>query len=303
MKTKGIRTTGRESKKRSRGKATPTRPLPRHEELTIWLRDQIESRCYAEGDRLPSEKELQERFRVSRITVRRALQTLEADGLISRRQGVGSFAASSRLRQGLVRLTDFAEDMANAGVEPSSRLLFQGPEQASAKIASCLRLKEGASCLRLDRLRLGNGQPIALDQTWLPSEYGKMLEGRDLTRETIYRILGAVHGIPILRGHYRIEAVEAEPEVAKALGVGQRRPLLRISRLSYTSGDQPIYFQRRYYRPDRVVYEVELERASRHEGGTVPAGMPLRSFAPVFCQVRDKTNGKGRAKEALGSGE
>ncbi|MDD2676736.1 MAG: GntR family transcriptional regulator [Methylacidiphilaceae bacterium] len=300
MKTKRSRATGSKSKKRNRRSANAKPPLPRHEELTLWLRDQIESSCYAEGDRLPSEKELQERFRVSRITVRRALQTLEGDGLIFRRQGVGSFATNARLRQGLVRLTDFSEDMTNAGVEPSSLLLFQGPEKASAKIASCLRLKEGESCLRLDRVRLGNGQPIALDQTWLPSEYGKMLEGRDLTRETIYRILGAGHGIPILRGHYRIEAVEAEPEVAKALGVGQRRALLLISRLSYTSEDRPIYFQKRYYRPDRVVYEVELERASRHEGGTMPAGMPLRSFAPVFSATRDKQNGKGREKEVEG---
>ncbi|WP_018289960.1 GntR family transcriptional regulator [Verrucomicrobium sp. 3C] len=298
MKGKRTHAAGEESRKRSRGEETPARPLPRHEELTIWLRDQIESRCYSQGDRLPSEKELQERFLVSRITVRRALQTLEADGLIFRRQGVGSFVADSRLRQGLVRLTDFSEDMASAGVEPSSRILFQGPEKASAKLASCLRLKEGAPCVRLDRLRLGDGQPIALDQTWLPSEYGKMLEGRDLTRETIYRILGADHGIPVLRGHYRIEAVEAEPEVAKALGVGQRRALLLISRLSYTLDDRPIYFQKRYYRPDRVVYEVELERASRHEGGTVPVGIPLRSFAPVFSQKQDKNHGKGRVKKA-----
>lgn len=276
------------------GKRTAARRLPRHEEVTLWLRDQIESRCYAHGDRLPSEKELQDRFRVSRITVRRALQTLEADGLISRRQGVGSFATKSRLRQGLVRLTDFAEDMVQAGLEPSSQILFHGREGASAKVASCLGIPEGAPCVRLDRLRLGDGLPIALDQTWLPTEYGRRLEGRDLTKETIYRILGAEHGIPILRGHYRIEAVEAEPEVAKALGIGLRRPVLRITRLSYTTGNKPVYVQKRYYRSDRVVYEVELERASRHEGGILPVGMPLRSFAPVFPPLSEKARAKVR---------
>ncbi|WP_370569402.1 GntR family transcriptional regulator [Methylacidimicrobium sp. B4] len=278
------------------------RRLPRHEEVTLWLRDQIESRCYAHGDRLPSEKELQERFRVSRITVRRALQTLEADGLVFRRQGVGSFAAKGRLRQGLVRLTDFAEDMVQAGLKPSSRILFHGREGASAPIASCLGLAEGAACIRLDRLRLGDGQPIALDQTWLPTEYGRRLEGRDLTEETIYRILGAEHGIPVLRGHYRIEAVEAEPEVAKALGIGAHQPVLRISRLTYTTGNKPIYFQKRYYRSDRVAYEVELERASRHEGGVVPVGMPLRSFAPVFPQMHERGSGSQGGPEGGGGG-
>ncbi len=293
MKRKVARTAAKGGK---RVRKTAARQIPRHEEVTLWLRDQIESRCYAHGDRLPSEKELQERFRVSRITVRRALQTLEADGLISRRQGVGSFAAKSRLRQGLVRLTDFAEDMVQAGMEPSSQILFLGREGAAAQIASCLGLAEGAPCVRLDRLRLGDGQPIALDQTWLPTEYGRKLEGRDLTKETIYRILGAECGIPILRGRYRIEAVEAEPEVAKALGIGQRRPLLLITRLSYTTGNTPVYVQKRYYRPDRVVYEVELERASRHEGGMVPVGMPLRSFAPVFAPAAEKSRGRGRSQ-------
>ncbi len=291
------RTASAKEKKRVRRGPVVGRTLPRHEEVTLWLRDQIESRCYAQGDRLPSEKELQERFRVSRITVRRALQTLEADGLVFRRQGVGSFAAKSRLRQGLVRLTDFAEDMVQAGLQPSSRILFHGREGAGAQIASCLGLTEGAACIRLDRLRLGDGQPIALDQTWLPTEYGRRLEGRDLTEETIYRILGAEHGIPVLRGHYRIEAVEAEPEVAKALGIGAHRPVLRISRLTYTTGNKPIYFQKRYYRPDRVVYEVELERASRHEGGVVPMGMPLRSFAPVFPQTPERGSGSKRESE------
>lgn len=284
-------------KKRVQARARASRPLPRHEEVTLWLRDQIQSRCYAQGDRLPSEKELQERFRVSRITVRRALQTLEADGLIYRRQGVGSFAAEGRLRQGLVRLTDFSEDMVQAGLRPSSRVLFYGREAAGAQVASCLGLREGAPCVRLDRLRLGDGQPIALDQTWLPTEYGRRLEGQDLTVKTIYRILGAEYGIPVLRGHYRIEAVEADPAVAEALGIEARRPLLLISRLSYTTGNKPIYFQKRYYRPDRVVYEVELERASRHDGGLVPVGMPLRSFAPVFPHAGGESKGQDLPEE------
>ncbi|VVM04354.1 HTH-type transcriptional repressor YvoA [Methylacidimicrobium cyclopophantes] len=294
MKAKGPRAAPGKGKKRNGSRLEVTRRLPRHEEVTLWLREQIESRCYVQGDRLPSEKALQQRFRVSRITVRRALQTLEADGLVYRRQGVGSFAANPRLRQGLVRLTDFSEDMAQAGLEPSSRILFQGEEVLGRQIASCLGLEEGVPCVRLDRLRLGDGEPIAFDQTWLPYEYGKLLEGRDLIRDTIYRILGADCGIAILRGHYRIEAVEAEPEVAEVLGVERRKPLLLISRLSYTSQNKAVYFQKRYYRSDRVVYEVELERTSRHEGGTVPVGMPLRSFAPVFSREGEKSKGKNR---------
>lgn len=253
---------------------------PRHEQISDWLRDQIEQGAYESDEQLPSEKELGERFDVSRVTVRRALQTLENEDYIYRRQGLGSFVKERRATQGLVRLTDFAQDMAQAGLNASSTVEHRAPESPPPDVA--VRLDTDASkVMRLDRLRLGDGVPVAFDQTWLPLFYTQLLEGHDLEHETIYQVLETEYDLPILRGRYRITAANADAAVAESLEVEEGRALLLIERLSLAEGDKRVYFQRRYYRSDRVAYQLELVRdSSRRDAGE--HGMPLRDFEPVF---------------------
>ena len=254
---------------------------PRHEQISDWLREHIEQGTYDVDEKLPSEKEIGERFDVSRVTVRRALQTLESEGFIYRRQGLGSFVKERRAAQGLVRLTDFAQDMERAGLEPASRVLHHASVPVPPAPAAALGLEPRSTVVRLDRLRLGDGEPIALDRTWLPMFYAQLLEGHDLEHETIYQILETEYDIPILSGHYRITAANADEVLAEALGVESDQALLLIERLSLTEGEKRVYYQRRYYRSDRVAYELELAR-DPSTSDTGEHGMPLRDFEPVF---------------------
>jgi len=254
---------------------------PRHEQVSDWLRQQIEQDAFAENQQLPSESQLGERFSVSRITIRRALQTLESEGLIYRRQGLGSFVHSNRVRQGLVRLTDFVEDMEQAGLHASSQVLHNTPEPAPPHVAAALQVEPGLMVSRLDRLRLADGVPIALDRTWLPLFYAQFLEGHNLEEETIYHILERDYEIQVLRGRYRIEAVNADAELAQHLGIPEGRALLCIERISITHGERRIYYQQRFYRSDRVAYEMELQR-DPNQKGAMNQGLPLRDFEPVF---------------------
>jgi GntR family transcriptional regulator len=262
---------------------------PRHEQLSDWLRSKIDDGTYEVDDQLPSEHQLSERFDVSRITVRRALQTIENEGLIYRRQGLGSFVRDRRAHQGLVRLTDFAQDMAQAGLEASSEVLHHAQEAVPLDVASPLQLDPGSTVVQLDRLRLGDDRPVAFDRTWLPPFYAQLLEGHNLAHDTIYRILETEYEIPVLRGRYRITAADAPDAIAEVLRVPSGRALLLIERLSLTQGDKPVYFQRRYYRSDRVAYELELERDT--SGRADPSGgMPLQTFEPVFSATERETN-------------
>lgn len=253
---------------------------PRHEQISDWLREKIEEGSYEVDEKLPSEKQLGEQFDVSRVTVRRALQTLESEDYIYRRQGLGSFVQDRRAAQGLVHLTDFAQDMARAGLEASSTVCHQAPESPPSDVAVRLDTDD-THVMRLDRVRLGDGDPMAFDRTWLPMFYAQLLEDHDLERETIYEILETEYEIPILRGRYRVAATNADTAVAGALGVENGTALLLIERLSLTQGDKPVYFQRRYYRSDRVSYELELAREPGPRG-RADHGMPLREFEPVF---------------------
>jgi len=253
---------------------------PRHEQISDWLREQIDEGAYAVDEKLPSEKELGEKFEVSRVTVRRALQTLENEDYIYRRQGLGSFVKERRASQGLVRLTDFAQDMAQAGLEATSSVEHYAAETPPPDVAVHLGM-DGETVMRLDRLRLGDGTPVAFDRTWLPMFYAQLLEGHDLERETIYGILETEYDIPILRGRYRITAQNAAASIAASLDVPDREALLLIERLSLTQGEKEVYFQRRYYRSDRVAYELELARTPGRRR-TGEHGMPLHDFEPVF---------------------
>ena len=233
---------------------------PRHQQISSWLRKQIRSGALSPDDQLPSESRLGSQFGVSRITVRRALHTLESEGLIYRKQGLGSFVQSRPVRQSLLVLTDFVEDMAAAGLVASSRTLRLESEPAPALVAEALGVEAGKPVVCLERVRLGDGQAVAFDRTWLPMLYGHLLEDHDLGEQTIYSILEEEFDIPIVSGTYRIEAVNAKPDVAGVLGIPRGRALLLIERLSRTIGGKSVYYQRRYYRSDLVAYELELER-------------------------------------------
>lgn len=253
--------------------------IPRYKQIAEWLRTQIEKGIYEVDEKLPSENELCKKFSVSRVTVRKALQTLENEQIIYRSQGLGSFVNDDRAPQSFIHLTDFVEDMHRAGIEPSSKVIQLQSVSASEQIAKVLNIEPQSTIVRLDRLRLGDNQPVAFDITWLPMFYGQLIEGYNLEDKTIYSILEEDFDIPVKKGLFRIEAENADSFVGKHLEIDSGTALLLIDRLSLTIGDKPIYYQKRYYRPDRVVYELMAER---EPGTSAVSDMPLREFIPRF---------------------
>lgn len=251
-----------------------------HAQISDWVLSQIEKGHLKPDQKLPSENELSNMFKVSRVTVRRALQTLESESVIYRCQGLGSFVSDNRSPQTMIRLTDFSEDMKKAGLVASSKVIGFAQEPASAALAEKLEIKEGQLVVKVERLRFGDGEPIAYDITWLPFKYGQLLDADTLSKKTIYDILEMDYQIPVIRGYYRMSAENATPEVARFLEVPSHSALLLFKRASYTMGSKPVYYQKRYYRSDKVVYEMLLER-EENDAGTQP-GIPLKEFNPVF---------------------
>ena len=259
-------------------------PVPLYHQLKQALRERIERGDYKPGDRLPSEPELIRQYGISRITVRQALDELEAEGLIVRRHGKGTYVAERRIEHELVRLTDFMEDMQQAGQRPASRVLAFAHEPASLAVARALHLKEEAKVVRVDRLRLADGRPMAYDITWLPLRFGELLVGMNLAQETIYHILEAHYAIPVVSGAFSITAVTATDQQADLLDLPAGAALLLIQRISYTTGDEPVYVQDRYYRPDRVQYRVMLRRHDDTGGNST-----IDEFRPVFEEQSAET--------------
>ena len=249
---------------------------PLYWQLAERLRAQIAAGDYAEGEQLPTEEALGKLFGVSRITVRGALERLTAEGLLRRERGRGTFVAVPPVEHSLSGLTDFAEDMAAAGLNPSSVVTHFAEEPATERIAAELDLPDGASVTRLDRRRLADGQTIAFDHTYLPTRFGRLLDRDALATETIYHQLATRYEIPALSGRYTIEAQAADETIAEHLGIAAGAPVLLLQRTSLSTEETIIYYQQRFYRADRVRYRLELQRS-----GPGPTSR-LIAFAPQY---------------------
>lgn len=258
--------------------------IPRHSQISQWLRNQIVEGVYEADEKLPSENELAEKFDVSRVTIRRALQSLENESMIYRCQGLGSFVSDERASHDLVKLTDFNEDMAKAGLEPSSIVKKFETVDAPEWLYPFLNIDKGSKVIQIDRLRLGDDDPIAFDSTWMPILYGQLLDRDDLEDDTIYSLLEKNYDIPVIRGCYRLSAEIADVDLGDMLQVEEKSPLFVINRISYTIGDKPLYYQKRYYRNDKVVYEMTLERSPDSPSGS---SMPLKEFVPIFVSGKN----------------
>lgn len=255
----------------------------KHEQVKQHLQKEITEGDYESGDRLPSEKRLCDYFKVSRVTVRHALQNLENDGLIYRKQGVGAFVSDKNLNKNLVHLTDFAEDMRQAGLESRSKLISLTKVDPIKEINEILDIRPDMKLIQVDRVRLGSGKPIAFDITYLPPGYGQLLFDENLTTQTIYNIIEEKYEIPIRAGSYKITALNANEYIAGHLKLKPNAAVLEIDRCSRTTADKKVYFQKRYYNPAYVSYVLELSRNDDSET-TSKEGLPLKDFAPSFAK-------------------
>jgi GntR family transcriptional regulator len=228
---------------------------------------------YRPGDQLPTEDALLQRFQVSRITVRRAIQNLVSRGLLEIRRGLGTFVLSPRIEAELTKLTGFVEDMNAAGRKATARVVSQGVVSASARVAERLQLAKGAKVMQIRRVRLAGGIPISFDETYLPLPLGKQIVRNDLRLHPIFTLLEEEYGVPLVEADYELEAVIATKTVANALQVRVGSPIFQIERTSMTTGNQPVDYEVLSYRGDLVRFVTKL---LRHPGSSAEP-QPLRS--------------------------
>jgi GntR family transcriptional regulator len=228
---------------------------------------------YCPGDQLPTEDALLQRFQVSRITVRRAIQNLVGRGLLEIRRGLGTFVLSPRIEAELTKLTGFVEDMSAAGRKATARVLSQDVVSAPARVAERLHLAKGSRVMRIKRVRLANGMPLSFDETYLPLPLGKQIVRNDLRLHPIFSLLEEEYGIPLVEADYELEAVIATRAVAAALQIKIGSPIFQIERTSMTTGNQPVDYEVLSYRGDLVRFVTKL---LRHPGNSART-RPLRS--------------------------
>lgn len=240
----------------------PVSPVPLYQQLKIALRRLIEAGEWQAGEAIPPERELIDRYGVSRITVRQALSDLEAEGLLLRRHGKGTFVAPRRagvIAETLAELTGHVEELHLQGLAPDVDVLERSRGALPAEIAAMLgRPPEAEGWHVRRRVRVGDA-PLMLSDLWLPADLGLDLTDGQIASMPMSRLLEQ-HGLFPVRGAQRIGAEVAGKADAGLLGIHPGEALLRVQRVIYGAGDQPLVWFRTLYRADRYEYEVELKR-------------------------------------------
>ncbi|MFC4009309.1 GntR family transcriptional regulator [Nonomuraea purpurea] len=224
-------------------------PVPMYEVIYGDLLSQIKAGALAPGDRLPSEPTLASQYGVSRMTVRQALDQLEAEHVVVRRRGSGTYVAqpSSTYRR-MNRLGSFGEEMGVS--EVSTEMKFQGAVVAPDEVRTRLGLKPRQKATRLLRVRLVSGSPAAVQESWLPYSLAPQLAREELVGGSLYRTLFERWGVKLKWAEQTISAVAADAERAGWLGVAQGSPLIWITRVAFADDGTPIELAHSWTRPE-----------------------------------------------------
>jgi GntR family transcriptional regulator len=234
--------------------------LPLHVQIENALARSIANGELTAGTRLPSENSLVERFAVSRTTLRTAIQSLVARGLVEIRRGKGTFVAQPVITQELTELTGFVEDMQALGRHASAQVQDRRIVAASETVARQLALPRGAAVARIQRVRLADGVPLSFDETYLPRDLGEKIMADDLEHQPIFSLLEQKYATPLLEAEYRLAAVAAHGTVARALGIAAGSAIFLIERTTFSDGRRPVDYERLYYRGDYIRFVTRLAR-------------------------------------------
>jgi GntR family transcriptional regulator len=221
------------------------------------LAGRIESGRLAPGERLPAERELAQALAVSRMTVRQALASLAARGLVERGVGRGTFVRAPKVEHDLTRVAGFTEEVESEGLEAGARILAAGQHRAPAQVARALGIPAQAPVVRLERLRLGGDQPMTLEDTWVPAERFPGLLEHDLGG-SLYALMREHYGLGPVSATERLEPVAARPHEAAALGVEEGTPLMLVVRVAYAEDETAVEYAHDRHRGDRARFVIRV---------------------------------------------
>ena len=234
--------------------------MPMYSRIREALRERILDGTYGAHQQLPTEGDLTQAFKVSRITVRQALSDLQKEGLLFKIRGKGSFVAKPKAFQDLARLQGFGEAMHRHGYETYNKLIALRYVRAPKAVAAALGLRGAPSVCELRRVRFLNRAPISLDVSYVPRELGERLEKEDLATRDLFAIMENDYGIALGDADLSVEATTADQSLGRLLEIEEGSPILRIERLTRTAAGAPLDFEYLYYRGDAFQYRLRVER-------------------------------------------
>jgi GntR family transcriptional regulator len=237
----------------------------RYQQIAEEIRSRIAAGAFGKGSVLPSEADLGKQYDASRVTIRRALETLRDDGLVSARQGFGWMVANEPLRQNLGHLVTIEGQLSESGIHPERRIIEFAFVSADRQVRDLLGADQ---VLRVKRVNLADGEPFAVVTVWCPSELGQHLSRADVERSPFYELLD----VPLRGATQTIGADSASASDALLLGVPEGSPVLRCQRVTTETNGKPVLLSQHVFAAHRTEFVVDLPHA---EPSIAPSGLRL----------------------------
>lgn len=236
-------------------------PAPLYHQLQVVLKTEIESGRWQPDEQLPTESKLAERFRVSKITVRQALQALAEQGYIRREQGRGTFVSRRKFDEGPRELTSFTEEMRRHNLQAASHVLIQSITPAHGRVLEALGLAEQDPVFLLRRLRMANGEPMGVQTAHIPASLVPGLERENLENVSLYETLQTRFGLYPSTARETYFASLADPPFAELLKIAVGAPVYSVERVTLMPNEKPFEFVQSVMRGDRYSIVLDLVKS------------------------------------------
>lgn len=233
--------------------------VPKYYQVKRQLLELIET--MPAGSPVPPERSLAQRFTTSRTTVRQALTEMVVEGRLLRIQGKGTFVAKPKVTQ-VLQLASYTEHMRSHGLHPATRILEVSYVNADERLAELLDIRVAGRVLRIERLRMANGEPMAVETAHLPARRFPGLRKQLDRHASLYEALASVYDVHLWEAEATIETVLATPDDARRLGIDVGLPLVLHSQHSFDFEGKPVEWVRALYRGDRYRFVTRLRRDS-----------------------------------------
>jgi GntR family transcriptional regulator len=235
---------------------------PKYRRIAADLGERIRSGQYQSGSVLPSQRKLSEDYAVTLMTMRQALQVLEADGLIAQQAGRGTFVLPMPLSHHLQSLRSLADELSAQGVALRTDVLARHDRKLPKDVGQRLGAAAGPRGLRLERLRTVGGRAVIHQVSWVPDPWGTLIRECDFTVEPLYAALERVCGLAVARAQESLAAQGLSERLAAQLGLPAGRPVLVMERTTYDAQDLAFVADTAVILDERVRVVTERRSAS-----------------------------------------
>ena len=223
--------------------------VPAYQRIQSAIRKRIDSGQLHPGDAVASERDLAKIHRVSLMTARHALASLEREGIVERRRGIGTFVAAPKIH--FNKLMSYTEQMASRSLVAGSKVLLAKVLDSENEAAARLSLPPTSHIIKIERLRHTAGEPFALETCYLnATEFPGLLDA-PIWRDSLFGILERDYKIELGYADEEVDATAADPRIAETLSIPRRDPLLRIRQVIFSTTGRPIMYVLGFYRSDR----------------------------------------------------